>query len=115
MTQMPATVAADNLCPLHAEGTICMSCDCSRNGVIVGRPAAARLEFVVRFVEGRIATGAGVDTRVRHVLIVFTSAGSFGALLTKNSKLFCDQKSAQRYRHKILQDLQPLFSTACHS
>jgi hypothetical protein len=115
MTQMPATIAADNLGPLHAEGTICVSCDGTGDGVVVGRPAAARLEFVVRFVERRIAAGAGVDTRVRHVLIVFTSAGSLGALLTKDSKLFCDQKSAQRYRHKILQDLKPLFSTACHS
>jgi hypothetical protein len=94
MTQVAATVAADNLRPLHAESTVCMSRDCARDGVIICWPATARLELVIGFVEWRIATSACVDTRIGHMFVVFTCTWSFGAFLSKNSELFCTQKSA---------------------
>ncbi len=94
MTKVAATVAANNLRPLHAESAVCVSRDCTRDGVKICWPAASRLELVVCFVEWRIATGAGVDTRVGHMFVVFTGTWRFGALLSEDSELFCDQKSA---------------------
>ena len=62
MTKVAATVAANNLRPLHAESTVCMSRDCARDRVIICWPATARLEFVIGFVEWSVATSARVDT-----------------------------------------------------
>ncbi len=93
MTKVSTTVTADDFCS-YAEGTVCMSCDCTGDGIVVCRPAAARLEFVVRLVERRTAAGAGVNTRVGHVLIIFTGPWSFGTFLTEDSELFYKQKSA---------------------
>jgi hypothetical protein len=39
MSQVAAAVAADNLSTLHAEGSVGVSCDCSRYGIEKGRPA----------------------------------------------------------------------------
>jgi hypothetical protein len=50
MTQMPTTVAADNLRSRHAEVAVGVSGHRARDGVKVRRPAAAGLEFVVGFV-----------------------------------------------------------------
>lgn len=41
VTKMAATVGADNLSALHAEGAVGVSCDSARNSVEEGRPAAA--------------------------------------------------------------------------
>lgn len=94
MTKVAATVAADNLCPLHTESTVCMSRNCARDGVIICWPATAGLEFVIGLVEWRIATSACVNSRIGHMFVVFTCTRSFGAFLSEDSELFCAQESA---------------------
>lgn len=70
MSQMSSTVAAHNLCPLHAECAVGVSSHCARNGVEERRPAAARLELVLSSVDRRIAAGASVGAGSRRVLVV---------------------------------------------
>jgi len=65
-----------------------MSRHCSRDGVEESGPAAAGLEFVACFVEGRIAGGAGVDAGFWGVAVVFPGEGSFGAFLADYAELF---------------------------
>lgn len=65
-----------------------MSGNCTWDVVEVCRPTATRLEFVVRFVEGRIAASASVDSGFRHVLVVFAGKGCFGAFFAEDAELF---------------------------
>jgi hypothetical protein len=60
MSQVSSAVAAHDLCPLHAECAVGVSSHRAGNGVEEGGPAAARLEFVLSSVDGRIAAGARV-------------------------------------------------------
>lgn len=41
VAEMTATVGADDLSALHAEGTVGVSCDSAGDGVEKGRPAAS--------------------------------------------------------------------------
>ena len=70
MSQVTSTVAAHNLCPLHAKRAVGVSSHRSRNGVKECRPAAARLELVLSSVDGRIAAGASVSAGGWRVLVV---------------------------------------------
>ena len=70
VSQMTSTVVAYDLRPHHAEARIWPLSHSARYGVPEGRPAASRVEFVVRFVERRVAGGAGVDAGGGVVLIV---------------------------------------------
>ena len=94
MTKVATAVAAHYFRSLHAKCTVCMSRDCAWDGVEICRPAAARLELVIRFVKRHIATGTGVDTRLRHVLVIFASPWRLGTFFSEDSELFCLQKSA---------------------
>lgn len=67
------------------------------DAIEVGGPSAAGLELVCRFVQRRVAGGAGVDAAGGHVLVVSTGEGAFGALLAEDSELFCMMKSISRY------------------
>jgi hypothetical protein len=95
MTKVTTTISADDLRPLHPECAVGVSGDRAWDGIVVRWPAASRLEFVVRFVEWRVATGAGVRARLGHVLVVFASTGRLSAFLPEHSELLCDQKLAQ--------------------
>lgn len=64
-----------------------MSRHSTRHGVEIRRPAAARLEFVGCFVEGRVAAGAGVNALRGVVGVVFAGAGSFSAFLAEDAEL----------------------------
>ena len=88
MTQMPATVAADDLRPFHAKSIIHMSGHRSRNRIKVCWPAAARLELMVGFVERRVAPGAVVHALRRVVGIVLSRAGALSSLLAEDAELF---------------------------
>lgn len=70
MSQMSSAVAANNLCPLHAECAVGVSSHRTGNGVEECRPTAARLEFVLSSVDGRIAAGASVGAGSWRVLVV---------------------------------------------
>lgn len=58
---MPPTVTTHNLRPLHPKRTIREPLHSTRNRIEVCGPAAAGLELVVGFVEGRVAAGTGID------------------------------------------------------
>lgn len=62
MSQMASTVAAHNLRPLHAESAVGVPCHGARDSVEESRPAAARLELVLRGVDGCLAAGASVGS-----------------------------------------------------
>lgn len=89
VSQVTSTVAAHDLCPLHAECAVGVSGHCARNGVEECRPSAARLELVLSSVDGRIAAGASVGAGGWRVLIILAGEGSFGTLFAKNAELLC--------------------------
>jgi hypothetical protein len=89
MSQVTSAVAANDLCPLHAESAVGVSGYGARHGVKEGRPSAAGLELVLGSVDGRIAAGAGICAGGRGVLVIFTGEGCFGAFLTEDAELFC--------------------------
>jgi hypothetical protein len=93
MSEMAATVTADNLDALHAPGVVHVSSDGARDRVKIGGPAAARTELVVRLVERSVAGGAVVDPFGRVVFVVFTGECRLGSLLTDYSKLLWMQEN----------------------
>lgn len=88
MSKVSTAVGADDLCPRHSESAVCMSRHGTRNIVEVCGPPAAGLELVGRRVKWRIACSASVDALFRHVLVIFSSEWSFGALFAEDAKLF---------------------------
>lgn len=89
MPQVPPTVTAGNLRPLHAKRAIRMPGDSPRDGIKVSRPAAPGLELLVRRVEGCMAACAGVDALGWVVGVVFACSGPLGAFFAKDAELFC--------------------------
>jgi hypothetical protein len=89
VTEMAATVGADNLGALHAEGAVGVSGNSTRDGIEESRPAAARLELVVGLVERSLAASTGVDTLGGHVLVKVAAVGRLGALVTEDAELLC--------------------------
>ncbi len=87
MSQMTTAVRAHDLCSRHAERAISVTSHSSRDVVEVCWPSAARLELMGSFVERGITTCAGVDARVRQVLVVFAASGHFSSLLSKDAEL----------------------------
>ena len=69
VSQMPATVVANNLRPHHAQTRIGPLSNSVREGVPEGGPPAPRVELVVGLVKRRFASRARVDTSVRVVLV----------------------------------------------
>lgn len=119
MPEMATAVRADDLRPGHSERAVCVSCHRAWDAIEVCGPSAAGLEFVGCRVEGRIASGAGVDAFFRHVLVIFPSEWSFGSLFTQDAKLFCDEYSVSHSCEEpgteyLAEDI-PLLRTACHS
>ena len=92
MSQVASAVAANNLCPLHAESAVGVSGHGARHGVEEGRPSAAGLELVLGSVNWCVAAGASICARGRGVLVVFAGEGRFGAFLTENAELLCRTK-----------------------
>jgi hypothetical protein len=88
--KMSAAVVAHNLRPHHAHCAIGPLAHSARHGVPEGGPATARVEFVVRLVERRLAAAARVDAGVGVVLVEGAGPGRLGALLAENSELFCE-------------------------
>jgi len=88
MSQMPPTIRANNLRPRHSKSLIRMSCDRAWNAVEERRPAAARLEFVVGFVEGRVASDTVVGSLCGEVFVVFAGEGGFGSFFADHAELF---------------------------
>jgi hypothetical protein len=85
--QMPSAVVAHNLRAHHTKTWIGSLAHCAWDSIPEGRPPAARIEFVVRFVQRCLAARAGIHTSVRVVLIVCAGTGSFGALLAQDAEL----------------------------
>ena len=55
VSEMTPALGAYDLRPCHAKGAVGMSGDSTRDAVVVGRPAAARFEFMIGTVEGSLA------------------------------------------------------------
>jgi len=91
MSQVASTVAANDLCPLHAESAVGVSGHGARNGVEEGRPSATGLELMLGSVDGRVATCASVCAGGRGVLVVLARERCFGAFLTEDSELLLVQ------------------------
>jgi hypothetical protein len=89
MSQVASAVAANDLCPLHAESAVGVSGYGARHGVKEGRPSAAGLELVLGSVNWCVAAGASICAGGRGVLVVFAGEGRFGTFLTENAELLC--------------------------
>ena len=89
VTEMAATVGADNLSTLHAESAVGVSGHSTGHGIEESGPAAARLELVVGLVERSLTASTGVDTLRRHVLVKVAAVGGLGALFAKDAELLC--------------------------
>lgn len=101
MSQMPATVVAHDLGPHHAQTGIRSLANGVGHGVPKGWPAAARVELVVGFVEGRIAASACVDAGIGVVLVVGARARHLGALLAEDAELFYRSVSGDAMRGEM--------------
>lgn len=116
---MTPAVATHNLRPLHTKAIIRVSLDGARDGIEIRRPSTSRFELMRRFVQGRIAAGAGVDSLGRIMGVIFAGARTLRALLAKNAKLF--YSFDQRVDNFGMQDLskahndEPGLRTARHS
>jgi len=89
MAQVPSTVAAYDLCPLHAESSIHMPRHCARHSVIERWPSAARLELLLRGVERCVASGAIICALRWSMLVVFAGVRGLSALLAEDAELLC--------------------------
>lgn len=90
MSQVAATVGADNFSSGHSQAAVRMASDGAGDAVKISRPPTARLELMVGLVQGRTAAGAGVDPGIREELVVLAGEGCLCALLPQNPELFCD-------------------------
>ena len=117
VSKMTTAVIADNLSPHHAQARVRSLTDGAWNSVPECRPPAARVELVVRFVEGRVAAGACVHAGIRIVLIVLARAGHFGPFLAENTELLCGLLVLMPLDHGVLAVSMrvPGDSWACHS
>ena len=79
MPKMPATVGADDLGALHAEGAVDAALDGAGHGVEEGRPPAPGLELRRGRVQRRRARRARVRPRRRVVLVVGARVRRFRA------------------------------------
>lgn len=87
MPKMTTTIRAHNFGPRHSKRIVRVSRHSARDIVEIRRPSATRLELVICFVERGVAASAGVDARLRHMLVVFADVWSFGSLLSENTEL----------------------------
>lgn len=89
MAKMATTVATNNLGALHAKCVIHMALHGPGNRVKIGRPATARLEFVIGRVERGVASSTGIYALGRVMGVIFSCTGAFSALLSEYTKLLC--------------------------
>ena len=89
MPQVTPAVRAHNLRPHHAQCAVFEALHGSRDGLVVGGPPTARVEFLARSVEWRGAAGASVDARVRVVLVVLAGARALCGALAEDAELLC--------------------------
>ena len=115
MSQVTSTVRTHNLRPLHAKSAIRMASHRPRDRIEVGGPSASGFKLVVRFVEGGVAAGAGVDAFRGTVLVVFAREGRFGAFFAEDAELFCCAECQLLLVSVWLRNGPPLFRTVLHS
>ena len=89
MPQMTPAIVAHDLCPFHPERIIHEPLHCTGNGVKISGPTASGLELVRCLVQRCVTGGAGIYALGRIVRVVFARIRRLGALLAKNSELFC--------------------------
>jgi hypothetical protein len=79
---MTPTIRAYDLGPFHTKRSIGMARNSTGDIIEIRRPATSRLEFVVRFIQRRVTSGASINTGIRHVLVIFARERGFGALVS---------------------------------
>jgi hypothetical protein len=112
--QVTSTVVADDLRPHHTKTRVRLLSHRTWYGIPECGPSAARVELVVCFVEGRIASSALVDTGVGVVLVVSPGTGHLCALLSQNAELLYGHVSNTMRMRRLEVDV-PGDSCACHS
>jgi len=115
MTEMTSTVRTHNLDPLHAKCAVGVSGDGSRESVKERRPAATRLELVLRLVQRCVASGTCVHSLGGQVLVVLSGEWGFGALSSEDTELLWMRKLAVIWRVEDCRLCLPGLSWACHS
>lgn len=90
MTQVPATIGADDFNPRHPQCPILVTGNSAWYAVKICRPTASRLELLIGLVQRGLTSCAGVDTLLRMVLIELARTRRLGALLPEDAKLFCN-------------------------
>ena len=88
MAEMSAAAGADNLGPGHAKAPVLVPRNSTGNAVKVGRPSATRLELLASPVQRSGTGGAGVDTFLGVVLVIFSRARWLSAFFSKDPELF---------------------------
>jgi len=89
MTQMPSTVVAHNLNPLHTKRAILISANGARDCIEERGPSTTGLEFVAGFVQRRLTSCTCVQAGGRGVLVILAHIGRLGTLLAKDAELLC--------------------------
>jgi hypothetical protein len=97
MSQVATAVVAYNLRPHHSQAGVFALAHGVGNGIPECRPSASRIKLMVRFVERRVAAGAGIHARGRVVLVVFARAGHFSAFVAEDSELLCINSSVTTF------------------
>lgn len=90
---MTSTVIANDLRPHYAKTGVRLLSDSAGHSILERGPSAARVEFVVYFIQRRIASSAFIDAGVGVVLIVCARAGHLSALLSEDTKLLFEDVS----------------------
>ena len=87
VSEMPTTITAHYFSSGHSKGAIRVASDGAGYRVKVCRPSTPGGEFVSRFVERSLTSGAGIDTCLRHVLIVISGKRRLGSFLAEDTEL----------------------------
>ena len=87
VTQVSATVVADNLSAHHAQSSILLLSHSPWHRIPEGGPSTPRFKLVVRFVKWRVASTASVDAGVGGVFVILAAAWHFGAFLAEDAEL----------------------------
>lgn len=87
VTQVSTAALAGDLDPLHAECTVDMSVDGTRDRIEEGGPATAGLELGTSLVQGAVAASAVVDACRWVVSVILACPCHLGSLLTQDAEL----------------------------
>lgn len=113
VSEVTATIAANDFRSRHAKCSVSVSSHCAWNGIEICRPPAATLELMLGLIDWCIAACACVDSLVWVVFVVLASEWCFSTFLTQNAELLYSMLVS--LAGNGLGSYTPLFRTARHS